>query len=171
MKSGPYNDDDCADQRFLAHEPGRSEENDDGDGDGCNREGKFGSAASDDYHELDGESEKEEKIEFQEGDVNLVLKVATLHSQVGRDALVDGPGKFVVKFPGACGKEDRADRENAGNSDQEWLGVGPYVLADIIVLGQAQNGVSDLVHLNGAVDEQANIVHNQSDNLDGVFHA
>lgn len=120
---------------------------------------------------MDGESQEEEEIELEDRDINLVLEISALHSQVGRDSLVDGPGKLIVQFPGAAGQENGADCQNDRYGDQERLGIGPDVLADEIIFGQLEDGVSDLIHLNGAVDEKTAVVHDQPNDLNGIFHA
>lgn len=50
----------------------------------------------DDNDELDGKAKKEEEIELEKGDVDLVREISPFHAKVGGDVLVYRPGKLVV---------------------------------------------------------------------------
>lgn len=84
----------------------------------CNGQPEFRIAGSiDDNDELDREAEEEEKVELEQGNVDLesscqqcdlsvkvkktdlVDQVSPLQAQVCRDVLVDGPRKLVVQLP------------------------------------------------------------------------
>lgn len=67
-----YNCNDHSRCIFAAGGPGSSQENDDSDGDGDDGEDILdGFHVSDNDHELDGEAEEEEKVEFQKRDIDL----------------------------------------------------------------------------------------------------
>lgn len=40
-----------------------------------------------------------------------------------------------------------------------------------ISLGEVKYGFFDLLHLNGTIDEKTDVVHDESNDLNGVFHA
>lgn len=72
-------DHDClTDVRFATGDKGCEEEEADGHGDGddCEVEFKVGEVRANDNEELYGEGEEEEKVEFEESDVNLVRNVS-----------------------------------------------------------------------------------------------
>ena len=166
-----YNDSDRAYQVLPSDKPRSSQENEDAHWYGCNGQGEFGSSLSDNDNELDGEAEEEEKVEFQQCDIDLVLEIASFHSQVGRDALVDGPGKFIVEFPGAAGQKSRSHSNDSGYGDQERLCVAPNLCLDEVVLRQLKHSVLDLRDLDRTVNKQANIVHDQANDLDSILHS
>lgn len=109
-----YDDDNHAESVLLTGEKSSEKENDDSHGNSSKCEPILCvSLPGDDDHELDGESEEEEEVKLQESNVdllgsalttteyicrttNLVCKIASFHSQVCTDMLVNGPGKFIV---------------------------------------------------------------------------
>jgi len=96
------NDNNSADQVFAPGEPESCEHDDDGCRNGCGCGISLNVVLATDYDDkLDGETKAEKEVEFQEGDVDLVGKVAALHTQVGGNVFVDGPGKFVVELVSA----------------------------------------------------------------------
>lgn len=166
-----HNDHNGPPKVLLPDKPSTSQKNEDGDGHGGNGQGKLDLSLSDDDHKLDGESEEEEKVELQEGDIDLILKIASLHPQIGRDALVDCPGKLVVELPGAACHQECSQCQNARDGNQKGFCITPDLFVDEVVFGQFKDGLFDLLHLHCAIDEEANIVHDQANHLDGVFHA
>lgn len=117
---------------------------------------------------MDGKAEEEEEVEFQEGDVDLEDEVAALHAQIGGDVLVDGPREFVVEFPRDEGQTDGSEAENGGDGDEIWSSTVPDVAT---LFGEAHGDVRDLFHLDCAVDEQADVVDDETDDLNGVLQS
>ena len=105
-------------------------------------------------HKLHSESEEEEKVEFEQGNVDLKGQISSLHSQVGRDMLVNGPRKFVVELPGTNGKQRGADGQDTGYGNEKWLRLAPNGKINIPSCGQLKDGLL----LHGAVDEQTDII-------------
>lgn len=97
--------------------------------------------SSNDDQELHGKAKEEEEIEFEEGDVNLVLsarkwnilgntdlecQVTTLHSKIGADVLVYRPRKLIIQLPCNDRHCNRKDPNDARHSNQERLDINPY---------------------------------------------
>lgn len=116
-----YNDDDHANHGFSSHKPGATDQNDNGHRDGSHGKRKFSvhGGRGDQNKELDSEAQEEEKIEFQESDINLIRdrlvvllmgeverntnlvgEIATLHLQISTDMLIDCPCKLVIELIG-----------------------------------------------------------------------
>jgi len=77
-----------ADVVLVPGEEGRGQEDDDGDGDGRDGQAELDVGdVPDDDEKLYRETEEEEEVKLQEGDVNLVVQEALLHSVIGTDLL------------------------------------------------------------------------------------
>ena len=101
----------------------------------------------------------------------LVSQIAPLQSCVGTDALVDGPCKLIVQLPCFEGENESSDSHQHGQSDEHRLDVVPEVLGDEAARVEVVGSVLDLVELDGRVDENADVVQNETDDLNGVLHA
>lgn len=136
---------------------------------------------------MDGEGQEEEKVKFQKRNVDLgssqllvvegdddaylVGQIALLQARVSTDALVDGPGELVVQLPGLKSEEDGGDGHENGQGDEHGLDVVPEVLGDEGGGVQDVSSVFDLVELDGGIDQNAHVVHDQANDLNGVFQA
>jgi hypothetical protein len=99
----------------------------------------------------------------------LVGEITPLQAQICADVLVDGPRKLVVQLPCFKGKEDRSERHQAGQGNEHGLYVDPELFVDESLLVQRVCGIFDLVKLDGSVDENAHVVDDESDDLNGVL--
>lgn len=102
----------------------------------------------------------------------MVDEVAALEAQVCADLLVDGPGEFLVQFPGDEAEEGGAESDYAGHGDQVWPHRDPQievVFLDVVLLEEGGDGIADLVHLDGRVDQDCQVVGADADDLDGVL--
>ena len=101
----------------------------------------------------------------------LVSQIAPLQSCVGTDALVDGPGELIVQLPCFEGENESRDSHQHGQSDEHRLDIVPEVLGDEAARIEVVGSVLDLIELDSGVDENANVVENETDDLNGVLHA
>lgn len=109
---------------FIVRGIPSSEENGNRDGDRGDGETKFRiPLLRDDANELDQESNHEEEVELQQGDIDQVIDVALLHRVVGADQLEDRPGKLLIDLPSAERHEDRGQCHDARDGNEERLGV------------------------------------------------
>lgn len=83
--------------------------------------------------------------------------------------LVDRPRKFVIQFPGNDGHEHCAQSQDTRNRHEERFGIGPIIRRNIVEYNQLIDGVLDLFHLHGGVDEQPDIVDAETNDLNCVF--
>lgn len=75
IQGSTYNDDDHAKCILMSSEDSREDQNDDGHWNSSKSQGKLDvRLPCHDDHELNRKSKEEEEIEFQEGDVDLVLE-------------------------------------------------------------------------------------------------
>jgi len=111
--------DDHAEGGFPSDEPGRTDQDKDGHGDGDDGQIEFSImiVQRNNDQELDGETEEEKEIKFQQSNVDLekpsqrvnrmecwnktylISQISAFHTQIGTDVLVDCPGELVVQFP------------------------------------------------------------------------
>lgn len=101
----------------------------------------------------------------------LVGQVTPLQSQISTDVLVDGPRKFVVQLPCFKGKKDGGHSHQAGQGDQHRLDIGPELRFDESALVQLVGGVPDLVELDRSIDENTDVVDDETNDLNGVLQA
>jgi hypothetical protein len=154
-----------------------AEEDDDGDGNGGNCQGKLGIVGrSDNDHKLDDEAEEEEEIELEKGDVNLVVEEALPHPVIGTDGLEDIPGEFLVKLPADEAHAD-SGKSNDGRNSHEIrpdlipnAGDGLTGLKSTVLLQNLQ-GLADLVDLDGRVDQHGQVGNANTNSLDSILHA
>jgi hypothetical protein len=85
--------------------------------------------------------------------------------------LVDGPRKLVVQLPRFKGEKDGRNCHQTGQRDQHRSDVGPELGLDKRLPVQLIGGVSDLVELDGGVDENADIVDDESNDLNRVLQS
>jgi hypothetical protein len=154
-----------------------AEEDDDGDWNGGNRQSELGIVGrSDNDDKLDDEAQEEEEIELEKGDVNLVVKETLPHPVIGTDSLEDIPGKFLVKFPADEAHADSSKSNDGRNSHKIRPHLFPngsdcFARLESTVLLQNSQGLSDLVDLNGRVNQHSQVGNANTDSLDGVLHA
>ena len=80
---GTHNGHDHATDVFSSGEECSHDQDDDGDWNGSNSKRKFEAASVDDNdHELHGKAEKEEEIELQERDIDLVRQVPSFQAEI-----------------------------------------------------------------------------------------
>ena len=169
VRSSAYHYDSHQPCNFSAGSPSSSKQEDDGQWDNNNGKVKFDVVRlKNNNQELDGEPEKEEKVEFQQCHKNLKCKVSPLHSEVGRDMFVDRPGKFVIELPGHNRHQDGAQSENTGDCNEKRLDIPPYVLMSQARFPKILIGLPDLVHLNCRINQQGAIEDTKTDNLNRV---
>lgn len=112
---------------------------------------------------------------FKAGPTHLVVQEPLLHPVVGANVLQDVPRELLVQLP--CDERHTAGRgaDDAGNRDQEATNVAPQLVGRHRQrhgeLLQDLDGLPDLVHLDGGVDEQGHVGDGHTDDLDGVLHA
>ncbi len=84
--------------------------------------------------------------------------------------LQDIPSKFLIQLPGDKTHENRDDCEDTGHADKDGLDALPDVdifeSANILQVGDC---VTDLINLNGSVDEKREVRDAKSDDLNGVL--
>jgi hypothetical protein len=166
-----YNDDNHSRCRFSAYKPSTTQQDDNGDRDGCHGERKLGSTFSRDQHqELDGETQEEEEIKLQEGDVNLVSEVTALHLQIRADMLVDSPRELVIEFPSDKSHQQCPQGHNARNDDEERLRLVPHIQLDLVHIIKGCDSFSNLLHLHSAIDQETDIANTQPNDLNGILH-
>lgn len=101
----------------------------------------------------------------------LVSQIAPLEPGVSTDALVDGPCKFVIELPGLKSKEESSNGHEDRQSDEHGLDIFPEVTRDKGAVVEVVGRVFDLIELNAGIDENADVVDDDSDDLNGVFEA
>jgi len=101
----------------------------------------------------------------------LVSEIAPLESGVGTDALVDGPCKLVIQLPGLKSKKDGRNGHEDRQSNQHGLDVFPEVARNKGAIVEVVGRVPDLVELDAGIDENADVVDDDSNDLNGVFEA
>jgi hypothetical protein len=137
--------------------------------DGSYRQGELRFVSLHNNHKLHGKSKEEKKVEFEKGDVDLKGQIPSLHAEVGRNVLVDGPCKFVVQLPRRNREEASTNSQNNGYGNEKWLRLAPNCKVDIGGPCQDYNRLVNLLHLHGAVDEKTNIIHAQTDDLNSIL--
>lgn len=102
---------------------------------------------------------------------HLECQEPTLHTEIGADVLVYGPGKFVVKLPCLEGEQHGEDRDYARHRDQIWVHILPNVsrFGNIVFGRQLLDCSLDLIVLNGSVDKHATIVRGEAKDLNRVL--
>lgn len=85
--------------------------------------------------------------------------------------LVDCPCKFVVELPGHKGHEDGSKGHEAWLHDQKRLDLSPELDHDEAIFLENDDGVVDLVDLNRGIDQDAEVVNAETDDLNCVFQA
>ena len=85
--------------------------------------------------------------------------------------LVDCPGEFIVKFPRNECHQECPQPHNTRNDNQERLRLVPDVQLDLVHIVQGCHCLSDLLHLDCAVDQKTDIANTQSNDLNGVLHS
>lgn len=137
---------------LLLGEVGGCEQDTDGDGDRGNREGEFGVRGfGNNDDKLNDESEEEEKVEFEERNVNLldsrlaegsvaggwamsavdafstylVVKEPLLHAVISTNDLEDIPRKLLVELPGAEDHASRGESNHSRGGNEKRSNVGP----------------------------------------------
>ena len=133
---------------LVPGEVGGEEEDSERDGDRGGRECYFDVAlAGDNDEELDGETDEEEEIELQEGDIHLAIKLikcvislprearariaylivekSLLHAVISSDVLQDIPSKFLIQFPRDVTHGNRDECEYARDANQDRLHILP----------------------------------------------
>ena len=99
----------------------------------------------------------------------LIGQISLLQPQVGGDVLVDRPGEFVVQLPRDEAQQHRAERDHTGRGDQAGVQVGPGAGVDVARHEQLVDRLVHLVHLHRRVDHHAQVVHADTDHLNGVL--
>jgi hypothetical protein len=86
--------------------------------------------------------------------------------------LVDSPRKFVVQFPGNESEDKRCDGHENGMGDQLDADLLPnIVFDDEAVRLEDGDGIVNLVELDTSIDEDADVVKDESNDLNGVLLA
>ena len=101
----------------------------------------------------------------------LIGQIPPLEAQISADVLVDGPCKFIIQLPGDKTENKGSDGHDDGKGNEQRLDLLPKLVDDPVLVVQDSDGVLDLVHLDGGVDQNADIVDDQADNLDSILHA
>jgi hypothetical protein len=101
----------------------------------------------------------------------LVGEVTPLQAQISADMLVDGPCKLVVQLPCFKSKENGRKCHQAGQGNEHGPDILPKLAGDKTALAQLIGGLLDLVVLDGSVDENADVVDDEADDLNGVLQA
>lgn len=84
--------------------------------------------------------------------------------------LVDCPREFVVQLPCHEGYQDGTQPNDARNDDEERLRLRPDGFRDGAILRQHVDRRSNLLHLDGAIDQQSHVTQTETDNLNGILH-
>jgi len=86
--------------------------------------------------------------------------------------LVDGPRKLVVQLPGNEGEDEGCDgHENRVGNQLDANLLPDIVPGDEAVILEDCNSIVDLVELDAGIDENADIVKDKPDDLDGILLA
>src|SRR5690242_4562444 len=101
----------------------------------------------------------------------LVCQIAPLQSEISANVLVDGPGKLVVQLPSNEAKSESRKGHDDGHGDEQGLDIMPKVGGNEVLVVEDLGGVSDLVKLDGGVDHDTDVVHDEADDLNGVLEA
>jgi hypothetical protein len=101
----------------------------------------------------------------------LVGQITPLQSQISADVLVDGPCKLIVQLPGDEGKEESRNCHQAGQRYEHRLDIGPELGCNEGIGIEFIGGILDLVELDGGVDENAHVVDDEADDLNGVLQS
>lgn len=131
----------------------------------------------DDDNKLYGEAEKEEKVELEQCDKNLICEIATLHPEICRNVLVNAPGELIVELPADDGHENSSESMDTWDCNQEGLDRRPYsgihqqVVASRVISGKPGVCFLNLLNLDSAVDQQSEVKNAKSDDLDSVLQA
>jgi hypothetical protein len=84
---------------------------------------------------------------------------------------VDGPCELVVEFPSKESKHNRHNSHDNGQSNQHRLDFLPEMREDKGRFIECGNGLLDLIELNGSIDENADIVQDEPDDLNCVLES
>jgi hypothetical protein len=101
----------------------------------------------------------------------LVGEITPLQAQISADVLVDGPCKLVVQLPCFKGKEDGRKCHQAGQGNKHGPDILPKLARDKAALAQLIGGIFDLVVLDRSVDENADVINDEADDLNRVLQA
>jgi hypothetical protein len=101
----------------------------------------------------------------------LVGEITPLQAQISADVLVDGPCKLVVQLPCFKGKEDGRKCHQAGQGNEHGPDILPKLARDKAALAQLIGGIFDLVVLDRSVDENADVINDEADDLNRVLQA
>jgi hypothetical protein len=101
----------------------------------------------------------------------LVGEITPLQAQISTDVLVDGPCKLVVQLPCFKGKEDGRKCHQAGQGNEHGPDILPKLARDKAALAQLIGGIFDLVVLDRSVDENADVINDEADDLNRVLQA
>lgn len=104
---------------------------------------------------------------------NLKGEESSSHAEVCADVFVDRPGKFIIKLPRDKDQHHREEADDDWTCPQEWLDVFPNWIGrqDVVDAFQFVNCPSDLIHLDGRIDQHANVVDAQTKDLNRVFQS
>jgi hypothetical protein len=170
-------DGDHADSVFTASEEGGGEKDDNTDGNGDDGQDELNvPCAGNNDDKLDDEAQEEEEVEFEEGDVDLVVKEASLHSVVSADVLEDVPSEFLVQLPADEGQDHGAEAEDCRNRGKEWTDIVPSLIKRVdafqnAFVGKRFNGRTNGVDLDAGVDDQSQVGNANANDLNRVLHA
>jgi hypothetical protein len=106
-----------------------------------------------------------------ERETYLVSQIAPLQPQVSADVLVNGPGKLVVQLPSLKCKQKGRKGHQTRQGNQQRTDLWPKRGQHEVLSPQALCGVLDLVKLNGGIDEDAEVVDDETDDLNRVLEA
>ena len=84
---------------------------------------------------------------------------------------IDCPSEFIIKLPSYESHEDRPYCNNARNGNKERSRVWPSIGFDPAFLGEIGDGILNLVHLHGGVDEESEVEETKADYLNRVLEA
>lgn len=97
----------------------------------------------------------------------LVGQITPLQSQIGADVLVDGPRELVIQLPGLEGENNGSSSHQTWESNQHGSHIRPEVLLDSAF--EHASSIPDLIELDGGVDEDTDVVDNETDDLNSVL--
>jgi hypothetical protein len=84
---------------------------------------------------------------------------------------VDRPGEFVVQLPSDDGQANGSKRKNARNGNEERLGLSPNFQVNFILQAQGDHSFFDLIHLDSCIDQEADVIDADADDLNSVLEA
>lgn len=188
-----YND--HANLVLFAREPTRGDKNENGDWDSGDSKREFGILlVRDNNDELDDETEEEEKVKLEKGDVDLISQVSTeklevvmelaylivketlLHPIIGTNNFEDIPSKLLIQLPGEEAHADSSKGNDDRNSNEVRANIGENSnskmssLQSILILQNIQ-GRENLIDLDGCVYHKGEVGEAHANNLDSVLHA